>query len=293
MKIVKFLLKALAIVAIAIVVIVLTLPLWIGPVVTTSANAIVPQITGAPFHLGQFKLNPYNGKLVIGDVQVANPEGCGYSEKDAITLGSLVVDIRPMSLLSDVIEVELISVNDLFVDYESSQGTNNIDHLMLNAGVKEPEEELKVEVEVEGEGIRSEVKVKGEGGKVVECTGDQCELKEVAVEAESEEPGKRVKIARIEVGDVKVKLGIIPIMLPAFSITGIGEASNGVSFETVYDDISSEVMKQLSALVDLTKLGKEKLMDLGNEALKQSDKAVKEVQKGLNSLFKNVTDSFK
>ena len=64
-------------------VLVLTLPLWLGPVVKPTANAAVPKLTKTAFNLGHLSLNPYTGRLEIGDVQLCNPEG--YSEKYALT----------------------------------------------------------------------------------------------------------------------------------------------------------------------------------------------------------------
>lgn len=59
---------------VAIVAAVLTIPLWIGPVVTRVANWKVPAITGTAFHLGEFQMNPYTGRLHIGDMQLQNPK---------------------------------------------------------------------------------------------------------------------------------------------------------------------------------------------------------------------------
>ena len=98
-----------------VVVALLTLPLWINPVATSLANALVPKYTGTAFNLERVNLNPYTGKLLISGVKLANPEG--YSEKDAFALGSLSADVEVSTLLSDTIHVREITIDSPFASY--------------------------------------------------------------------------------------------------------------------------------------------------------------------------------
>ena len=104
----------LGIVALALI-LVLTLPLWLGPVVKPSANAIVPKLTKTSFNLGHLYLNPYTGRFELGDMHLGNPEG--YSEKDAFTLGSLSAEVEVSSLLSSTIHVRDVTVDALFASW--------------------------------------------------------------------------------------------------------------------------------------------------------------------------------
>lgn len=70
----KAIFKTLKWIFIALVLAVLTLPLWIGPAVKYGSESAVPKITKTPFHLGEFALNQYTGRLKIGDMQLWNPE---------------------------------------------------------------------------------------------------------------------------------------------------------------------------------------------------------------------------
>ena len=86
-RILKWTLWSLGGIVLFLVVALLTLPLWINPVGTTVANALVPMLTDTAFNLERINLNPYTGKLLISGVKLANPEG--YAVPDAFTLGSI------------------------------------------------------------------------------------------------------------------------------------------------------------------------------------------------------------
>ena len=107
----------------------LTLPLWINPVGTFLANALVPKYTGTAFNVDRINLNPYTGKLLISGVKLANPEG--YAEKDAFTLGSLSADVEVSTLLSDTIHVREITIDSPFASYVfDANGVNNFVRIM-------------------------------------------------------------------------------------------------------------------------------------------------------------------
>ena len=114
---------------------VLTLPLWINPVGTSLAGAIVPSFTGTAFNLERLNLNPYTGKLLVAGARLANPEG--YAETNAFTLGSLSVDVEVSSLLSDTIHVREVTVDAPFASYVlDAQGSNNIDRILAAVNEK-------------------------------------------------------------------------------------------------------------------------------------------------------------
>ena len=113
----------------------LTLPLWINPVGTSLAGAIVPSFTGTAFNLERLNLNPYTGKLLVSGVRLANPEG--YAETNAFTLGSLSVDVEVSSLLSDTIHVRDVTVDAPFASYVlDAQGSNNIERILAAVNEK-------------------------------------------------------------------------------------------------------------------------------------------------------------
>ena len=133
----------------------LTLPLWINPVGTSLANALVPKYTGTAFNVDRINLNPYTGKLLISGVKLANPDG--YAEKDAFTLGSLSADVEVSTLLSDTIHIREITIDSPFASYVfDATGGNNFDRIIAtvneNLGPKkkkkkEDEGETKVVID--------------------------------------------------------------------------------------------------------------------------------------------------
>ena len=147
-KLLKVLLWTLVGVVAFVVLLVATLPLWIGAVVCPVANSVAPKITKTEFNLGHLAVNPYTGRLEVGDFLLGNPEG--YSDPRAVELGKLVVDVAVPSLVSDVIHIEELTVDGCFVSY-SIGGTNKIDNIsqiLLNvSGDKEDVAEAREDAE--------------------------------------------------------------------------------------------------------------------------------------------------
>ena len=130
---------------------VLTLPLWINPVATSLANALVPKYTDTAFNLDRVNLNPYTGKLLVSGVKLANPEG--YAVPDAFTLGAISAEVEVASLLSDTIHVREVTVDALSASWVfDAGGTNNIDRIIATVnerlGPKEEKEEEPSEKKV-------------------------------------------------------------------------------------------------------------------------------------------------
>jgi len=238
MKAVKFIGKFLLWTLGVIVALVLALPLWIGPVVKSAANAVVPSKTGTGFNLGEFSLNQYVGRLTVGDMQLENPAGC--SQRMAATLGNLHVDVDMGTVLSDTIVVEDVVLKDVFVSYVSDdKGENNFAVIQRNATGGS-----KAEGEGEGEG---EGEVEGEG--------------------ETSQTSKKVIIDHLLVEGVLVQIGPISLPLPKIELNGIGRKSDGVTLQEAWNQIYESVAKSCSAIgVNLS--------DFGNASMDQAVKAV-------------------
>ena len=150
-----------------VVVALLTLPLWINPVGTSLARAIVPSFTGTAFNLERLNLNPYTGKMHVSGARLANPEG--YVETNAFTLGSLSVDVEVSSLLSDTIHVREVTVDAPFASYVvDAQGSNNIDRILAAVNEKlgpkkEKKEKSETKVVVDRLTVKNVRAVLGDG----------------------------------------------------------------------------------------------------------------------------------
>ena len=174
----------------------LTLPLWINPVGTTVANAVVPKLTDTAFNLERINLNPYTGKLLVSGVKLANPEG--YAEKDAFSLGSLSVDIEVSSLLSSTIHVRDVTVDAPFASYVfDAAGSNNIYRIIATVNEKLGPKEKKEKEPSETKVVIDKVTVKNV--RAVVNTG-VFELESLTVA----DFGKADAPAKIELSDVKL-----------------------------------------------------------------------------------------
>ena len=221
-KILKFILWLVVTVVVVALLVVLTLPLWIGPVAKTAANRTVPGITGTEFRLGEFGLNYYTGKVRLGDVWLANPEG--YSPNDALRLGVFRVDLDVCSLLEDTIVVHEIALRDVFVSYVSKDGVYNFDAIGENA----------------------KKALAGEGG---EPAPEEPPAEEpTSEEPTSEKPQKKVIIDKIEIAGVTVQWGPVPLPLPTITLRDIGRESGGVSWDVAWKEISEKLLNQINSL---------------------------------------------
>lgn len=229
MKIVKFLLKAVLWIVAIVLVVVLTLPLWISPVACCVANKVAPGITKTSFHLGSFKLNPYTGRLVIGDLQLGNPTN--YTEKNAVDLARLEVKVAMSTLFDKKIRVELVDVGALQV--YSAFDAGNFLQIAENAKGEKAKDEGEVVAKVEGEGAQTKVEGQGEGTE------------------------KGIQIDRLAIHDVTIKYGIIPIPF-ALTLTGLGaDKEDGMTPAEIYATVKDAVLKSIkgtgAAIGDLGK----------------------------------------
>jgi len=268
MKIVKKLFKILLWIVGIVVVLVLALPLWIGPVVKTAANAIVPKKTGTSFNLGAFALNPYSGKLEVGDVQLFNP--AGFSPNMAVSIGSLNVEVDVASLAGDPIVVKEVVLKDVFVSYVmNGSGESNFAVIQQNA---KGEDESKVKVKGESE---------QRSGKLST--------------SQTPQTSKKVVIDHLLIQNVMVQLGPIPIPNPVnIELTGIGRKSNGVTMQEVWEQVYAQILKNFNSLgINVDGL----VNGLDNAELGKALKAVGAAgdlskKEGRKKAVKNLVDAF-
>ena len=265
MKIVKFLMKTVLWIVALVLVVVLTIPLWISPVACCVANKVAPGITKTSFHLGSFNLNPYTGRLVIGDLQLGNPTN--YTEKNAVDLTRLEVNVAMTSLFDQKIRVELVDVGALQV-YSAFDAGNF----------------LQIAENAKGEGAET-AKVEGEGAEGVEKVEsvEKVETAEGNEPAKGEEkPAKGIQIDRLAIHDVTIKYGIIPIPF-ALTLTGLGaDKENGMSPMEIYTTVKDAVMKSVNGAGDAA-------LKVGKDAAKALNAAASDATKAAGDAAANAT----
>ena len=283
MKAIKILLRAVVCIVAIVVVALLTLPLWFGPVVKTAANAAAPGVVKTDFHMGHLHLNPYTARFELGDMQLSNPQG--YPEKYAVTLGDIIFDAETLSLATDVIHIEEITIKSVFVSVVSG-GENdvlNFKQIQYNvAGGKEKYEAAEAE--------------KAEKAKLEELQAREKREPEPQV-AEEEKPSKKVIIDKLHISGLKIRLGFLPISVPAtIELADIGRKSGGATLEEAWQQIWEGILRsagvageQLKALGNLTGDAAKQASEAANKAMGEATKAAAQATESLSKATEGAT----
>ena len=285
MKAIKILLKAVVCIVAIVVVALLTLPLWFGPVVKTAANAAAPGVVKTDFHMGHLHLNPYTARFELGDMQLSNPQG--YPEKYAVTLGDIIFDAETLSLATDVIHIEEITIKSVFVSVVSG-GENdvlNFKQIQYNvAGGKEKYEAAEAE--------------KAEKAKLEELQAQEKREPEPQV-AEEEKPSKKVIIDKLHISGLKIQLGFLPISVPAtIELADIGRKSGGATLAEAWQQIWEGILRsagvageQLKALGNLTGDAAKQASEAANKVMGEATKAAAQATESLSKATEGATES--
>ena len=247
-KAIKIVLGTIVALVAVVLILVLALPVWIGPVATGVANAVVPGITGTDFKLGLFALNPYSGVLQVGELDLSNPTN--YQEKTAVKLGNFKADLGMCSLASDVIHVEEITLDGLYVYASGLTGANFQDIAKHATG--------------------------GDSKKAEEAK--PAEEKKPAADGK---PSKKICIDHLTLKNIKIKIGPMPAMpVPTIELKDLGKPKDandkgGITFEELWKTLLEKVMAAagsmgdgLKALGDLTGDGAKALGNLTGDGAK-------------------------
>ena len=147
-------------------------PLWIGPVVTSVANSVVPKYTGTEFNLQEFGFNIYNGRLHVGGLNLANPKG--YEAETAVSVGSLDVEGLTVQWKAVKLPVPLPTLTDIGKDSDMDweDAWNQIVTSVLNSlgNIGEGMKNLGKGI---ADGAKESAKAMKEGaGKAMDAAGD-------------------------------------------------------------------------------------------------------------------------
>ncbi|MGN0853882.1 MAG: hypothetical protein ACI4Q3_10995 [Kiritimatiellia bacterium] len=211
-KTVKIVLWTLVALVAFLVLSVAALPLWIGPVVTAVASSVVPGMTGTDFTMESFSLNPYNGRICVKGVRLANPQG--YDEPVAVGVDSISICLETGSLFSEKIHVYDLTVDSPFVSYVfDAAGTNNFARIAAHAAA------------------RSEPKAETAG------SGEKTD-------------GKKVLIDRLEVRGTVVQYRRLKLPVPTLVLKDIGKEREGASLTQVGEEVWNSVKGRFGSVGD-------------------------------------------
>lgn len=195
-------------------------------------------------------LSPFSGQGSIRGLSIANPEG--FDAPYAMQLGELDVAVSLASLVSDVIEIDHIVVNEVNVTYETTVVNDNIRALLANLPASG-------------------------SAPVVEASPEAT-------------PGKKVIIRDLRLINPQITLqtrvASAPVPLPDLTLTDIGQKSNGVTVAEAAQQILGALNRSLATagVPDMSTL-----VDGARQQLEQGAKKVEEavgnVTDGVRSLF--------
>ena len=292
MKAIKILFKTILWIVVILVIVLLALPLWFGPVGKTVANVATPKVTLTDFRLGHLYLNPYTARFELADLQLSNP--AGYSEKYAATLGELTFDAETLSLATDVIHIEEITVKDVFVSVVSG-GENNVGNfkqIQYNvAGGKEKYEAAQAKKQAEADAEAEKIRLE-------EMQNPKAAEEEKAKVAE-EKKEKKVIIDKLHISGLKVQLGILPISVPVtIELVDIGRKSGGATLEEAWQQIWTGILQaagvageQLKALGNLTGDAAKQATEAANKAAAQAAAAAGKATEAVGNVAGQATES--
>ena len=263
-KLLKVLVGIVVVLVVLVLALVLTLPFTIGPIVKTAAAVGGPKALGVPVSVGDVKLSPLAGSLVISHVKVGNPKG--YSDKNAFAVDKVEVGLSLKSLLSDTVVVKKIQIDAPAITFESKDGQSNFDAMMANAKKASEEEKAKPDKE--------------------------------------KKPGKKVIIEEFTLNSGKVSyasgltLGkAMTIPLPSVTVRDIGKASGGTTFVDALTEVINGILNGLSqAVTGAAGSAGDLLKGLGGSAsgaAKGATEALKGVTGGATDAAKGATDTLK
>ena len=291
MKAIKILLKTVVCIVVIALVALLLLPIWFGPVVKTAANAAVPGVVKTDFHMGHLHLNPYTARFELADLQLSNPSG--YSEKYAATLGELTFDAETLSLMTDVIHIEEITVKDVFVSVVNG-GENNVGNfkqIQYNvAGGKEKYEAAQAKKQAEADAEAEKIRLE-------EMQNPKAAEDEKAQVAEGKKE-KKVIIDKLHISGLKVQLGILPISVPVtIELVDIGRKSGGATLEEAWQQIWTGILQaagvvgeQLKALGNLTGDAAKQATEAAGKAAAQATESVSKATEGATKALSGATE---
>lgn len=195
----KRLFKIFTALVILIIALVIGVYLTLGIIVKRAITTAVPPVTGTAVTVDTVDLSLLKGHIAFEGFGIANPKG--FANPEAFSLGSIVVDFDPKSVLSDKIIINNVSINKTMIAGEINQaGQINLMVLQNN--------------------IQNYVNAQTGPAKGVTKT----EVKTSTTDSGAE---KKVIVKKLTIDGTELKLGamgqMIQINLPRIEKTGIGE----------------------------------------------------------------------
>ncbi len=253
----KWIVRIVLLIVVLLIVAVVVLFLNLNTIVKKGVETVGPQLTKVTVTLGSAEISPLSGNGKLKELFVGNPDG--YKTASAVKVGSVKVAAEIGSVMSDVIIVDEIKVQDPEITFEGGFSGNNLSKILDN--VKSSS----------GSGKSSEkVAPAANGGE------KKFIVKDVTVE------GAKIHVSLTSLGGKELTLP-----LPTLHLQNIGTASHAVTAKELLTQIIEPLLASIVKTVTdgAANLGKD-VLNVGKGAGKEAADQLNKTTEGLKGLFK-------
>jgi len=175
----------------------------LGPIIKKTVNTYGPEITKTEVRLGDVGISILSGEAKLKDFLLGNPKG--FKSPQAMSVGSVFVDVDEGSLASDTIVIDKIEVVRPEITYEKVRGTDNFKSILNNVTRTVSTDKASAKGTEEGDGkkvlIRNFIVRDGKvnlamsmlGGKSVSASLPDIHLKDIGKEKGGASPAEAFK----------------------------------------------------------------------------------------------------
>lgn len=103
---------------------------YLDAIVTSAIEVVGTRMLGTNVTVSSVALSPFNGAGSITDLRIENPEG--FDADYIFELGYVAINLDLNSLLTDVIEIQSITIAQPVITYETRITTDNVRALLAN-----------------------------------------------------------------------------------------------------------------------------------------------------------------
>jgi len=262
-KAIKIIVGIVVVLLVLLLGVIISLPLTIGPLVKSAAAAGGPKVLGVTVSVGDVKLKPIAGQLIISDLVVGNPKG--YSDKPAFAVKTVDVNLKTLTILKgNVIQIEKILIDSPKISYETKDGVSNFDAMLAKAQTAEKTEEPKDSKD----------------------TPDAKAKKKVVIDEFILKSSKVSYASKITFGKS------ITLPLPSVTLHDIGKASGGASMIEALNQVIASIVGGLKdAITGLATGSVDALKDVSKGAADALGNATKGVTGAAGDISKKAADT--
>lgn len=253
----KWIVRIVLLLVVLLIAAVVALFLNLNTIVKKGVETVGPQLTKVTVTLGSADISPLSGSGKLKELFVGNPDG--YKTPSAVKVGAVKVSAEIGSVMSDVIVVNEIKVQDPEITFEGSFGGNNLSKILDNVKSSSGSDKSSEKAAPAPSG--------GEKKFIV---------KDVTVE------GAKIHVSLTSLGGRELTLP-----LPTLHLQNIGTAGHAVTAKELLTQIIEPLLSSIVKTVTdgVANVGKEAL-NLGKGAGKEAAGQLNKATDGLKGLFK-------